>query len=322
MRPEDITGKQVLYGCLDWGSGHVARSIPLMQQLVRQGNSLTVRCTFAQRSVFETYCVPATFIVTERFSFRFKGDGHFVKEMVRNAFRFRKAIHAERREVSALIDEHPFDFIVSDHCYGLHDPRVHSVFLTHQVQLPPRTGFPAQWIHRRWMKRFQTTWIMDDAEMRLAGKLSLPVANGVYIGHYSRFTGVVPEQTRGIVAVISGPEPYAQQLFDGVVRLANRSGGDWTIICGGTCTDKGMLNNGTIIRNNWKLADEAIIRAEWVLSRNGYSTLMDLQALGKKALLIPTPGQPEQLYLRKINTNPDWQYADRPEELGGRGFEC
>jgi len=36
-----------------------------------------------------------------------------------------------------------------------------------------------------------------------------------------------------------------------------------------------------------------------VVSRSGYSTIMDLKALKKKAFLIPTPGQGEQLYLAK-----------------------
>jgi predicted glycosyltransferase len=42
---------------------------------------------------------------------------------------------------------------------------------------------------------------------------------------------------------------------------------------------------------------QEIERAEWVISRCGYSTIMDLVALQKKALLIPTPAQTEQEYL-------------------------
>ena len=38
-------------------------------------------------------------------------------------------------------------------------------------------------------------------------------------------------------------------------------------------------------------------RARLVVARSGYSTVMDLARLGKRALLIPTPGQPEQEYL-------------------------
>lgn len=41
----------------------------------------------------------------------------------------------------------------------------------------------------------------------------------------------------------------------------------------------------------------ALSTAQLVICRSGYSTLMDLAMLGKKALLIPTPGQSEQEYL-------------------------
>jgi UDP-N-acetylglucosamine:LPS N-acetylglucosamine transferase len=40
-----------------------------------------------------------------------------------------------------------------------------------------------------------------------------------------------------------------------------------------------------------------IEQASLVICRSGYSTLMDLARLGKRAVLIPTPGQTEQEYL-------------------------
>ena len=40
-----------------------------------------------------------------------------------------------------------------------------------------------------------------------------------------------------------------------------------------------------------------MLAADMVLSRSGYTTLMDLAKLNKKAILIPTPGQSEQVYL-------------------------
>ena len=37
--------------------------------------------------------------------------------------------------------------------------------------------------------------------------------------------------------------------------------------------------------------------SELIISRSGYTTIMDLAKLSKKAIFIPTPGQYEQLYL-------------------------
>lgn len=43
----------------------------------------------------------------------------------------------------------------------------------------------------------------------------------------------------------------------------------------------------------------AIERSAFIISRSGYTTIMDLVKLGHPALLIPTPGQTEQEYLAK-----------------------
>ena len=43
--------------------------------------------------------------------------------------------------------------------------------------------------------------------------------------------------------------------------------------------------------------DEYIRGAKFIISRSGYSTLMDLKVLEIKSTLIPTPGQTEQVYL-------------------------
>ena len=41
----------------------------------------------------------------------------------------------------------------------------------------------------------------------------------------------------------------------------------------------------------------ALAQSDIVIARSGYTTIMDLAKLNKKAILIPTPGQTEQEYL-------------------------
>jgi len=321
MQPEHITGKKVLYGCLNWGSGHVARSIPLLLQLINQGNELVVRCTLSQQAIFNFYGITAVFWVVDGFQFQFKGDGRFTAEIVRNAVRFRRSIRQDVREVAAYCSNHTIDYILSDHCYGLRHSSIPSIFITHQVQLPPRSGFIAQYIHRKWMRRFQAVWIMDDEPASLAGQLSQkPTTNREmyqYIGHYSRFSNRSKSitNTHTIVAIISGPEPYAEQLFVQIYELAQRVGGRWTIISPKLYTN--LLNDQlTMIQNDWKAADEAIMTADWIISRNGYTTLMDLHVLQKKAILLPTQGQLEQLYLSGVHaTHPLWKMVANEKEL-------
>ncbi len=44
----------------------------------------------------------------------------------------------------------------------------------------------------------------------------------------------------------------------------------------------------------------AINQSEMVISRSGYSTVMDLMKLNKRSILVPTPGQTEQEYIGKM----------------------
>ena len=50
---------------------------------------------------------------------------------------------------------------------------------------------------------------------------------------------------------------------------------------------------------------EYILKADEIICRSGYSSIMDLHALGKlkNATLIPTPGQSEQEYLSEYISN-------------------
>ncbi|MCM8756849.1 MAG: hypothetical protein NC823_00005, partial [Candidatus Omnitrophica bacterium] len=48
-------------------------------------------------------------------------------------------------------------------------------------------------------------------------------------------------------------------------------------------------------------------RAKFIISRSGYTTMMELAELGKKkALFIPTPGQVEQEYLARYYKQRGW----------------
>ena len=53
------------------------------------------------------------------------------------------------------------------------------------------------------------------------------------------------------------------------------------------------------LKSHLKASDlnTAILQSHLVICRPGYSTIMDLAKLGKKAIFIPTPGQTEQEYL-------------------------
>lgn len=50
-------------------------------------------------------------------------------------------------------------------------------------------------------------------------------------------------------------------------------------------------------------------QSEYLICRSGYTTVMELLALQKKAILIPTPGQTEQEYLAKKLHKQCWCFS-------------
>lgn len=295
--PAELSQERILFACLDWGSGHVARSISLLKQLLQRENTLFICCTPAQKSLFESYEIVADYLLTDGFRFRFKGNGNFASEMRRNAFRFLTHIRKEHIRTEKLVKEHGITIVLSDHCYGFRSGKVPSFFITHQVSLPPKAGWFAQRIHRKWMNQFDGVWIMDDPDRRLGGILSESNEKSVYIGFYSRFEeqeiSVVPDK---IVGIVSGPEPYSEQLFHWIIEQYGTE--NLVLVCPKAYSE--IPGNVRWI-NDWQTADQEIASAEIIVSRNGYSTLMDLQFLNKKAILIPTPGQLEQEYLAELH---------------------
>jgi hypothetical protein len=95
-----------------------------------------------------------------------------------------------------------------------------------------------------------------------------------------------------MVLVASGPKIYAQQLVDEVYAANKES--EIIVIC-----DEGIKvpKQFKKLTGNWREQDKEIVSAQKIISRSGYSTIMDIDFLKCEAEFIPTPGQAEQIYL-------------------------
>lgn len=295
ITPAEVVGKKVIFACFDWGMGHLMRSIPLIQQLENQENEVFFMGSNAQIQVLKAYGFNGSSSLLDGSDLKFSGSGNFVLEGLRNFFRGPKFIQRDKKAVKAILKTVKADYIISDHRYGFWSSKVTSIFLTHQVNLPEGTPSLVVSFHRNWMRNFQVVWVMDDPNLKLAGVLSDCPSNGTYIGFYSRFQNqVIPtSSTAGIVAIISGPAPYSSQFFEEIVRLADQFQQPIQVVCSNEFSSSHPFI--TCI-HSMDEADRVIASASLLVSRNGYTTLMDLVYLKKSALLLATPGQAEQLY--------------------------
>ena len=102
--------------------------------------------------------------------------------------------------------------------------------------------------------------------------------------------------------LLSGPEPQRTMLEEILRSEALKFNGKVLFVRGVVENDQknSSLKNITFYNfMNARQLEKAINESEKVLCRSGYTTIMDLAKLGKKAYFIPTPGQYEQEYLAK-----------------------
>jgi len=305
MNLVDVFGQTILYACNDWGFGHVARSIPIIEQLVSQNNTIYFAGNNKQNSIVEEYFPLIHFIALDGYDFRFSGSGNWLNEMGSNFFRFKRIISNEFEFVKSFCLSNPITLIVSDHRYGFRNEHLPSIFITHQLTLP-LLGIQkiANYWHTKQLQKYSTIWVLDDENHHYAGKLSssttiLPMQ---YIGIQSRFVSGNYSSEEYVLAVVSGPSPYAEQLFQQIITFSKSSDNLVKCICPEKYTGANLPPNLQVYHSlTWKEMDSLFYRCDSIISRSGYTTIMDAICLNKKVVFIPTPGQFEQEYLFKLH---------------------
>ncbi len=326
--------KRILYCVLDWGLGHATRSIPIIGALLERGyevvlasDSLALDFLCSEYPSLRSYKLPS-------YGVKYKSE-NLILNGINNLKSIRSAIKAEHGMIRMIAVKEKIDAIISDNRYGCHVPGIPAVMVTHQLQF--RTGNVIQdrlgrMMIKKLLKPFRKIWVPDDEAHSLSGVLSMSndprvmcigwqstliSGNGVhdvYPADDKARHDIQAEQSQGnahggnhingdeeiaVAAILSGPEPMRTTLeaeirkqfeaLDMKCALVRGVKGRDQVQKEGNITIYDVLNRHGINR----LMNSASI----IICRSGYSSLMDLQAIGKKAILIPTPGQPEQKYL-------------------------
>ncbi len=327
MKLGEVQDKKILFSALNWGMGHVSRSIGLIRKLKHQNNELVIACDENQRSVFESYFPGIQTVNHEGYPFEFSGRGSFASDLFASRKKLLARFVEEQIQVEVFIQSFQIDLVISDHRYGFFSKKAPSIFVTHQINLPLKWfQFLAQYYHHGLLRNFTQIWCMDDENQSLAGKLSQntikkPVE---YIGWFSRFEDITVSkevfgETKNMLAVVSGPSPYAEQFFEEVIDFAHSNEAKiQCIVPEGIAVNNIPDNLEILTSTNWEELDALYLNCDLIVSRAGYSTLMDLKVLNKPAILIPTKGQLEQIYLHELHSNkPQWEFVAHLKEREG-----
>lgn len=313
------SAKRILIAPLDWGLGHATRCIPIIYELLKYPVTVIVAASGAQKALLQFEFPQLEFINIPPYNIRY-GSGRLSStlKLIFQTPKILKMIKKENQWLASVVFRKKIDAVISDNRYGLYHREIPSVFISHQLQIKSAVAATGETLMRNWqyqfINRFNRCWVPDfEQTPNLAGDLShpkvMPRIPVTYIGALSRFEQKTLPAKYHLLVLLSGPEPQRTILEGKLLQQLT----DFTkpvLFVRGLPGEKNQEHvfddkinnypNRKVVFENHLPAEElnkALVQSKLVIARSGYTTVMDIAALQKKSILIPTPGQTEQEYL-------------------------
>lgn len=290
--------------------GHATRCIPLINELINQDCTVYIAAEGATSSLLKKEFPSLNFLPLMGYRMKYSRKKYFLPlKILLQLPKIIFTIYREHQWLQRVVKNYRIDAVISDNRFGMYDSSIRSVYISHQLLIKTGNRFTekiAQRIHYYFIKKYNECWVPDYETNSLAGELSHPSnlpGNMKYIGCLSRFELRDTEKKYELLVSISGPEPqrsvFEKLVLNGLMSYAGRV----LFVRGLPATNENLetTNSRIVIKNHLsaKELNDAILQSGMVISRCGYTSVMDLVKLEKKAILIPTPGQTEQEYLAK-----------------------
>ena len=298
---------------MDWGLGHATRMVPVIERFLDRNVRVVLGADNKPLEFLKSRFPQCESVRVPGYKPFYQKKGSLLLKIALDIPKMYFSSGKAHKLLEQIITEYKIDAVISDNRYELWTKKVPTIFVTHQLQILTRglLGFTRPIIQKllyRFIVKHNEVWVPDYLEEpNLSGTLShvkkLPSKMVFYIGPLSRFQklkDIEPsEEKPDILCLMSGPEPQRSILENIFIEQAGKTNYK-TIILSGKPGETSIVKKGNVeIRPhcNDEEMTSLIRSAGVVISRSGYTTVMDLAVFKKKAILIPTPGQPEQEFL-------------------------
>lgn len=323
----------VLICPLNWGLGHASRCVPVIRLLQKSGHNVIIAADKGPLAFLQKAFPELEFVRFPGFEPEYSRRDTQVWKFISMIPRALVSFHREHQTLKRILRYYSIDMIISDNRFGCWNARVKSIYMTHQlhIQMPKYwrwASFIVNGIHRMYMCHYDEIWVPDveDEKESLAGSLSHPPIGKKtrYIGLKSRFENnadVLEDKKRDVLwlSVMSGPEPQRTMFENLVIEKARTVHGKVVILRAlpdSSEEPSDLPPNVTVFNHvNDEMFVSLVRRSEVIICRGGYTSLMDLAALNRKAFLVPTPGQTEQEYLAEYLSDKGFRWCRQKEFL-------
>lgn len=308
----------ILVAPLNWGLGHASRCVPIIQELLAQGAEVILGAEEHPLAFLQAEFPTLKHVSIPGYQITYPKNGNMGFHMLQRLPKIITGIRRENQFLKQIIHKFNIDGVISDNRYGLHSTQVPTVFITHQLTIKAPFGETAiNRLNNSFLSKFNHIWVPDlKGSPNLSGTLSHNsdfLSNTTFIGPLSRFRTPQSDALKNIdvLAIISGPEPQRTQFENLLLAQFEDSPLTTALVLGKTINIEQKQKKNMAIYSH--LPTEALFQlihsSNMIISRSGYSTLMDLAYLQKPAVLVPTPGQTEQEYLAKYHLSQNHFYS-------------
>lgn len=300
----------MLVAPLDWGLGHATRCIPLINELLKQQFDVLLVAEKDVATLLQNEFPSLKLLPLSGYNVKYSKNKYlFGLKMLWQLPKIYSAVKHEQRWLQKAVIDYNIDIVISDNRLGMYCPQAKCIFITHQLAIQTGnsiTNWLVQKINYHFIQKYNECWVPDVAsDNNMAGVLAhpqqLPKLPVHYIGNLSRLVKNVVVENIEVLMVLSGPEPQ-RTMFENILLQQCATINKKMILVRGlpNATEQVVSNNPLLQIINFATAatlNTLMLQAKLVVARSGYSTIMDVAALQKKAIFVPTPGQTEQQYL-------------------------
>ncbi|MBS3078715.1 hypothetical protein J4218_01205 [Candidatus Pacearchaeota archaeon] len=306
---------KILFSISSLGLGHALRTLPIIKEfmlkneimILSHGKALSILKDELKNNKIE-------FIDFEDYPPLERGNGlKFYYFLIKDIFETKKIVKKENKFVNKLIKEKNINLIISDGRYGSYSKKIKSFIISHQIKIiMPKSlkifQMISDLVNYSCLKEFNMILIPDfeDSKNNLAGKMSHNwIVNNLphkYIGILSSYTKTKTKEDIDYYFITSGYIPNTKKDFiEELIKKSKLLNGKKVFVLGETFSKSHSENKEDNIEIypyvSGKLRNDLMNRSKVVISRSGYTTIMDLIELGKRAIITPTQNQVEQEYL-------------------------
>ena len=300
--------KRILVAPLNWGLGHATRCIPIINALINHNFEPIIASDGDALELLKKEFPNIESIKLPSYNITYpKTASGYKLKFIKDTPHILKTIKKEKELIETLVEDETISGIISDNRFGVKHKNIPSVFITHQLRvLSGNTTWLSSKLHQNIISKFDECWVPDHAHKNnLSGDLGhLEDFKSIikYIGPISRFEKRERPKKYKLLIILSGPEPQRTYLEEKLLDELKSYDGNICFIKGIVEDEQTQIQKDHITIYNFMTSQElekTLNESELVLSRSGYTSILDYAKLEKKAFFIPTSGQFEQEYLAK-----------------------